>query len=705
MLVDDADEARKMFYRLSRAHEVLTDEQGRRIYDESLGDGGAALDRVRAQHGPSWGQGCQNAAYGCQGANIVHTSLGLGTERTSTLGTFGNAAACLEACEADARCQAYAHYTIAFQAMGSDGSTRPNAGKCEMRQWVDEELFWRPVHEPFVTSGFCPSAARKHAAAKYGRTSLARQMLRLWYGLRSLPGQVEASLRGSPEAWGTLAAVVVGTWALLWWRERRRVAMYAALQEQREAYRQEELARMKEEIWHRENAKKLEKQLKREVYEAKKLEEERMAKELAANEVLLRERMQSKYTVLEERKREAREQQRLQELETRRRKEEESLRKSLPGLYREVARETGEYTDTVGNTTSAVPRRLGGAQAMTTRADAAPEAVRRETVRAAQERLDQAVMAGEVPDQESLLQIEQERRAGLQQAARRAEKERLEKALPQICRDSGDRLGGAPVEAGEIDAGPRRGGVEEEEAGAGEGDGVRGSSYIPTDAQQVLFHHAEHLFLQTGGVSRVHGARYLSLPWCRWNGPGRVERTKMAGMCGAKADCDSQQRRAAVMDPTGRYAAAAAAAAAERREQQLADAGVLQQELARVEYEHSERQMLEQEAERKVCLISQQCSPVLSRGWSVEGRHVLWSLVCDCHVLESSLCVHVWFCRRRKRNANTWPSRSRPSTKTPWRVTFLEAVMSLALHAGMRAQTDKQGIRTCRPVRSGGRRQ
>ena len=38
MLVDDADEARKMFYRLSRAHEVLTDEQGERIYDESLGD-------------------------------------------------------------------------------------------------------------------------------------------------------------------------------------------------------------------------------------------------------------------------------------------------------------------------------------------------------------------------------------------------------------------------------------------------------------------------------------------------------------------------------------------------------------------------------------------------------------------------------------------------------------------------------------------
>ena len=138
---------------------------------------------------------------------------------------------------------------------------------------------------------------------------------------------------------------------------------------------------------------------------------------------------------------------------------------------------------------------------MTTRADAAPEAVRRETVRAAQERLDQAVMAGEVPDQESLLQIEQERRAGLQQAARRAEKERLEKALPQICRDSGDRLGGAPVEAGESDAGPRRGGFEEEEAGADEGDGVWRSSYIPTDAQQVLFHHPEHLFLQPGGVS------------------------------------------------------------------------------------------------------------------------------------------------------------------------------------------------------------
>ena len=49
----------------------------------------------------------------------MHASLGLGTERTSTLGTFGNAATCLEACEADARCQAYAHYTIAFQAMAA----------------------------------------------------------------------------------------------------------------------------------------------------------------------------------------------------------------------------------------------------------------------------------------------------------------------------------------------------------------------------------------------------------------------------------------------------------------------------------------------------------------------------------------------------------------------------------------------------------
>ena len=42
-------------------------------------------------------------------------------------------------------------------------------------------------------------------------------------------------------------------------------------------------------------------------------------------------------------------------------KKDAALRKALPGLYREVARETGEYTDNIGNTTTAVPRRLGGA--------------------------------------------------------------------------------------------------------------------------------------------------------------------------------------------------------------------------------------------------------------------------------------------------------------------------------------------------------
>jgi len=37
-------------------------------------------------------------------------------------------------------------------------------------------------------------------------------------------------------------------------------------------------------------------------------------------------------------------------------------RKALPGLYREVARETGEYIDNIGNSNTAAPRRLGGAQ-------------------------------------------------------------------------------------------------------------------------------------------------------------------------------------------------------------------------------------------------------------------------------------------------------------------------------------------------------
>ena len=161
---------------------------------------------------------------------------------------------------------------------------------------------------------------------------------------------------------------------------------------------------MKEEIWHRENAKKLG-QLKREVYEAKKLEEERMAKELAANEVLLRERMQSKYTVLEERKREAREQQRLQEL--RRDAEGGGIPPKISARTVPRGRARGRRYRHSWQHHLRCPPAAGRARAVTTRADAAPEAVRRETVRAAQERLDQAVMAGEVPDQESLLQIEQ----------------------------------------------------------------------------------------------------------------------------------------------------------------------------------------------------------------------------------------------------------------------------------------------------------
>ena len=38
------------------------------------------------------------------------------------------------------------------------------------------------------------------------------------------------------------------------------------------------------------------------------------------------------------------------QLEKKQKKEDEALRKALPGLYREVARETGEYTDNMGNT-------------------------------------------------------------------------------------------------------------------------------------------------------------------------------------------------------------------------------------------------------------------------------------------------------------------------------------------------------------------
>jgi hypothetical protein len=175
------------FYKLSRAHEVLTDEEHRRLYDESLGDGGEALERIRAKHGPSWGAGCQNAAYGCQGTNIVS---GLEPPHINELGTFGSAASCLEACEKHPDCHAYAHYTIGFQAQGSDASTRPRAGKCYMRRWLRAEITWQPLHEPHVTSGFCPGAARKHAAEKYGRTSLLRFLIKLWLWTSALPGRL-----------------------------------------------------------------------------------------------------------------------------------------------------------------------------------------------------------------------------------------------------------------------------------------------------------------------------------------------------------------------------------------------------------------------------------------------------------------------------------------------------------------------------------
>ena len=237
------------FYKLSRAHEVLTDEEHRRLYDESIGDGGEALARIRAKHGPSWGVGCQNAAYGCQGTNIVR-----GVEEPPTggqLGTFGSAASCLEACEAHPDCHAYAHYTIGFQAQGSDASTRPKAGKCYMRSWVREEILWQPAHEPHVTSGFCPGAARKHAAEKYGQTSLLRLLLKLWFWASSLPSRLRHSVQDSPQAWGTLVTLVATCVLVLHVRERRRAALEEQVRKEREAYRGAELARMKEEIEHR----------------------------------------------------------------------------------------------------------------------------------------------------------------------------------------------------------------------------------------------------------------------------------------------------------------------------------------------------------------------------------------------------------------------------------------------------------------------
>ena len=53
VLVDEADEAKAHFYKLSRAHKVLTDDAHRRIYDESLGDGGEWLLRPAAPAAPA----------------------------------------------------------------------------------------------------------------------------------------------------------------------------------------------------------------------------------------------------------------------------------------------------------------------------------------------------------------------------------------------------------------------------------------------------------------------------------------------------------------------------------------------------------------------------------------------------------------------------------------------------------------------------
>jgi hypothetical protein len=237
VLVDDAEEAKQHFYKLSRANEVLTDREQRRIYDESLGDGRDALARIRAEHGPSWGQGCQNAAYGCLGTNIAHARLQLLPSDVNTLGTFGSAAACLMACEAHPDCHAYAYHSTSFRAQGSDSAARPNAGKCEMRRWIQSEMLWNPVNEVHVTSGFCPSAGRKYQAEKYGRTSLLRLIIHTWQAISLLPGRLWKSMCNSPEGWGTLAAMIAGTWLVIQWRERRRIALYAALEQQRQDYR------------------------------------------------------------------------------------------------------------------------------------------------------------------------------------------------------------------------------------------------------------------------------------------------------------------------------------------------------------------------------------------------------------------------------------------------------------------------------------
>jgi hypothetical protein len=313
---------------------------------------------------------------------------------------------------------------------------------------------------------------------------------------------------------------------------------------------------MAEEIEHREHARKLEKQLKREAYEARKLEEERKAKELEANEVLLRERMQSKYSVLEEKKREAREEARRLELEKKKKKEDDALRKALPGLYREVARETGEYTDNIGNTATAVPRRLGGAVSLAPHQPAAggggagghagsvdSSVVRRETVRAAQERLDDQVVRGELPDQETLAGLEQTRRAEARALQRKTEADRVKKALPNICSSAGDTLGSANPALALMGAA-----------------GAAGGGSDPIDGLSVA---------------------------------------RRAEMQGGSSSSSSSSSAAVARDPSGRYAGAAAAAAAERREAELEEAGVLDVERARVERERAEREWMEKEAEKR----------------------------------------------------------------------------------------------------------
>ncbi|EKX34570.1 hypothetical protein GUITHDRAFT_147093 [Guillardia theta CCMP2712] len=240
-------------------------------------------------------------------------------------------------CERQRECHAY----IFFGLKTEDGE---RAGRCFGKMWrAGERIEWLPRAYLHATCGFVPSTASKYSQSKFGRTSL------LWLLRTAVERMISSSfwaiseLSSHPQILGGIVATLLTlAWLLHYIKTRRELPVLLVLlvlleemkrvEQKREEYRQAELRRIREEVSERERQKELSKQLKRELWEAEKLEEERKKKEIEANEILLRERMQNKYNHLEQKKRTAREQKKKEEEEKKRKQQEEELKRRLPAL-------------------------------------------------------------------------------------------------------------------------------------------------------------------------------------------------------------------------------------------------------------------------------------------------------------------------------------------------------------------------------------